>query len=63
VACGDIIEQYPTDKYGSSCLIYGTTRLGWPIHVQCTQPVRPKVKIVTVYEPDSEEWSEFRRRR
>lgn len=63
VACGDIIEEYPTDKYGPSCLVFGTTRLGRPIHVQCTQPVRPKVKIITVYEPDPDEWNEFRRRR
>lgn len=28
VAAGEVIEDYPDDKYGPSCLIYGDTRQG-----------------------------------
>ena len=60
---GEIIEDYPTDKYGPSCLIFGFTTAGRPLHVQCTQPARPVVKIITVYEPDPNEWVSFTTRR
>ena len=33
---GEIIEDYPKDKYGPSCLVYGTTRKGRILHVQCS---------------------------
>ena len=63
VAAGDIIEEYPSDKYGPSCLILGRTETGRPIHVQCTLPSRPVLKIITLYEPDEAKWIEFRTRR
>jgi hypothetical protein len=63
VASGEVIEDYPSDKYGPSCLLFGTTRLGRPLHLQCTHPTRPKIKIITVYEPDPAEWIGYRRRR
>jgi hypothetical protein len=63
IAGGEVIEVYPEDKYGSSCLIFGMTRVGRPIHVQCSDPSRPTVKIVTVYEPDPALWIEFKVRR
>lgn len=63
VANGQIIEDYPTDKYGPSCLIFGLTADTRPLHIQCTYPTRPKVKIITVYEPDPTEWIDFKIRR
>ena len=60
---GEIIEDYPEDKFGPSCLICGKTSLERPLHVQCSYPTRPKVKIITVYEPDPEEWVDFKKRR
>ena len=60
---GKIIEDYPEDKYGASCLIYGTTIQGRPLHVQCSYPSRPKIKIITVYQPDPEEWINYTKRR
>ena len=60
---GEVIEVYPEDKYGPSCLIFGMTRVGRPIHVQCSDPSRPIVKIVTVYEADPALWIEFKVRR
>jgi hypothetical protein len=32
----EIIEDYPDDKYGPSCLILGCTTAGRPLHVQCS---------------------------
>lgn len=48
MAGGEVIEVYPEDKYGPSCLIVGMTRIGRPIHVQCSDPSRPTVKSITV---------------
>ena len=61
VIVGEIIEQYPHDKYGPSCLILGFTSVGRPLHVQCSLP--PDVKIITAYEPDPNEWLDNRVRR
>ena len=63
IAGGEVIEVYPEDKYGPSCLIFGMTKVGRPIHVQCSDPSRPIVKIVTVYEADPALWIEFKVRR
>jgi hypothetical protein len=63
IAAGEVIEDYPNDKYGPSCLILGFTAAGRPIHVQCSYPSRPLVKVVTLYEPDPAQWVNFRQRR
>jgi hypothetical protein len=59
----EVIEDYPEDKYGPSCLILGFTSAGRPLHVQCSHPVRPLIKIITVYEPDPELWIDLRIRK
>jgi len=43
----EVIEDYPEDKYGPSCLILGFTSAGRPLHVQCSYPDRPLIKIIT----------------
>ncbi|MBI1927989.1 DUF4258 domain-containing protein [Candidatus Poribacteria bacterium] len=58
---GEIIEEYPQDKYSPSCLIYGKTKAGRDLHVQVSLP--PKVVVITRYEPDAEEWIDCRMRR
>lgn len=63
IECGAIIENYPSDKYGPSCLIFGLTSEGRPLHVQCTAPERPLIKVITLYEPDPREWIDWRKRR
>lgn len=60
---GEIIEDYPGDKYGPSCLVLGRTKAGRPLHVQCSHPSRDSVKIVTVYEPEPNLWIDFRVRK
>jgi hypothetical protein len=59
----EVIEDYPNDKYGPSCLILGFTKAGRPLHVQSSYLSRPLVKIITLYEPDPELWIDFRVRR
>lgn len=63
VQAGEIIEDYPDDKYGPSCLLLGFTHTGRPLHVQCSYPARPVLKIITVYEPGPAEWVDYRKRR
>ena len=64
IANGQVIEDYPEDKYGPSCLIAGSTQAQRPIHVQCSYPARSLVKVITVYEPNPQRWNQgFTQRR
>lgn len=63
IEAGEVIEDYPDDKYGPSCLIFGRTNSARPLHVQCSDPSRDVLKIITVYEPDPVEWIEFTQRK
>ena len=63
IKSGKIIETYPDDKYGPSCLIFGYTKSHRPIHLQCSYPNRSLIKIITVYEPDPKEWIDYQFRR
>src|SRR5258708_4073143 len=60
LANGEIIEDYPNDKYGPSCLILGFTVFKRPLHIQCSYPSRPLIKIMTMYEPEPGLWIDFR---
>ena len=56
VIAGAVIEDYPDDKYGPSCLILGYTETKRPLHVQVSYPT--KIKVITVYEPSPDDWEE-----
>jgi hypothetical protein len=58
IANGQIIEDYPDDKYGASCLISGLTQDERPIHIHCSYPSRPLIKIITLYEPSLQRWND-----
>ncbi|MDX1520941.1 MAG: DUF4258 domain-containing protein [Anaerolineae bacterium] len=60
ISNGETIEDYPDDKYGPSCLVLGFTKSQRPLHIQCTYPSRPLVKIITLYEPDPDKWIDFK---
>lgn len=60
IASGEIIEDYPEDKYGPSCLVFGYTQASRPLHIQCSYPSRSVIKIVTIYEPDPDLWIDFK---
>ena len=59
----EIIEDYPEDKYGPSCLIFGYTDQKRPLHVLCSYPNRDLIKIITLYEPDPSFRGDFRVRK
>lgn len=61
VLSGEIIEEYPDDKYSPSCLIYGKTNSGRHLHVQLSLP--PAVVVITAYDPDETEWIDYKFRR
>ena len=63
VAAGELIEDYADDKYGPSCLILGFTASGRPLHIHCSYPSRPVIKLITIYEPDPSRWIDSRKRR
>jgi hypothetical protein len=58
---GEIIEEYPDDKYAPTCLVYGKTVTGRILHVQVALP--PSVVVITAYEPDPEQWINGKNRR
>ncbi len=58
-----IIEDYPDDKYTSSCLLLGFTNIERPIHIQVSLADTESVKIITVYEPNEDEWINYSKRR
>ena len=58
----EVIEDYPEDPRGHSCLIRGITDGGDVLHAVC-KPDDP-VFVVTCYHPDPSKWYPgFRRRR
>lgn len=59
----ELIEDYPEDKYGPSCLVLGFTHAARAIHIQCSFPSRPLAKIITLYDPEPDRWIDFRKRR
>ena len=58
-----MIEDYPDDKYSPSCLLLGFTKQGHPLHIQVSYAEADLVKIITLYEPDQNEWLDFSQRR
>ena len=55
VEAGDIIEEYPDDPRGASCLILGLIGKT-PLHVLCGRLDAEEILIITAYEPDPREW-------
>jgi hypothetical protein len=54
---GSLVEDYPEDPRGHSCLILGQGDHDRPIHVVCA-PKEDYLAIITAYIPGSGEWSE-----
>jgi hypothetical protein len=55
-ASAQLIEDYPTDKYSPSCLLLGFTDDRKVLHLQVSRAETKLTKIVTLYEPNSQEW-------
>lgn len=57
VVHGEIIEEYPEDRPYPSCLVYGETFGGDPVHsVWAYNEASGFGVIITVYRPDSARW-------
>lgn len=54
-----IIEDYPNDPRGHSCLILGFTKRNYPIHIVCGMGDSQTLVIITVYRPDPDEWIDW----
>lgn len=52
---GEVIEDYPEDKRGHSCLIFAMTDKGRPVHVICS-PKEEYLGIITAYVPTEDKW-------
>lgn len=60
---GEVIEDYPEDVRGHSCLILGNGEDNRPIHIVCS-PKEDYLAIITAYLPDFEQWEDnFRKRK
>jgi len=57
VKSGDIIERYPDDPRGTSCLILGVVG-NRPLHVLCGCLDAEEILIITAYEPGPAEWED-----
>jgi hypothetical protein len=56
IAEGILVEDYPEDPRGHSCLIAGRGDGDRPIHLVCA-PKQHYLAIITAYVPDSDKWS------
>ena len=54
----EIIEQYPDDPRGESCLALGFTPEGIPVHVVCGKNPSGHLILITVYFPTMPKWSD-----
>jgi hypothetical protein len=59
----EVIEDYPTDPRGASCLVLGFTQMGLPIHMVCGHLSEEEFLVITIYRPDPEQWIEWRIRK
>lgn len=63
VETGELVEDYPEDARGHSCLVLGRGRDNRPIHVVCS-PKDEYLAIITAYLPSLDEWeSDLRTRK
>lgn len=56
IVSGTVVEDYPDDKYGPSCLILGYTEANRALHIQVSYS--QAIKVITVYEPSPDKWGD-----
>ena len=54
---GEVIEDYPDNAGGHSCLIMGNGIGGRPVHIVCS-PKDQYLAVITAYLPTQDEWSD-----
>lgn len=57
-----VVEDYPEDKRGHSCLVWGKTSEGKDLHIVCGLS-EETIWVITIYEPDPKEWETPLKRR
>ena len=57
IELGEVIEDYPEDVRGHSCLMLGFGEADRAIHLVCS-PKDEYLAIITAYLPDAGEWSD-----
>ncbi|TEB04386.1 hypothetical protein Psch_04113 [Pelotomaculum schinkii] len=58
IANGEIIEDYPEDQRGHSCLVLGHTKDGQPVHSVCAFDPSGTFVIITAYFPEPPKWKD-----
>jgi hypothetical protein len=58
IANGEILENYPKDQKGHSCLVLGYTKEGKTLHAVCGFDPCGTLVIITVYFPELPKWKD-----
>ena len=53
---GEILEDYPNDRRGASCLILGHGEEGYPVHIVCGKTPAGSLRVITIYIPSFPKW-------
>jgi hypothetical protein len=53
-----VIEEYPNDPRGESCLVMGFTPDGGPVHVVCGRNQSGALVLITIYIPSFPKWKD-----
>ncbi len=61
ISDGEILENYPDDQRGTSCLVLGYSQ-NRPIHIVCGHTPMKWIRIITVYIPKHPKWIDERTR-
>jgi len=59
----EVIENYPDDPRGASCLVLGFTEERLPLHLVCGVSLPDVMVIITVYRPHPGKWFDWRIRK
>lgn len=57
ISVGEVVEDYPEDMRGHSCLMLGFGDEMRSIHIVCS-PKDEYLAVITAYLPDEDEWSD-----
>jgi hypothetical protein len=63
LSTSEIIEDYPNDPRGHSCLILGFTKKNLPLHIVCGVGDSETLVVITLYRPDPAQWINWRIRK
>ena len=58
----EILEDYPGDPRGPSCLTVSYGAAGYPIHMVCGRSPKGTLRLITVYVPSLPKWLDARTR-